>query len=170
LVITPADHEAFVRQLLVETREELLRADAKASLLLASTGVAIGALIAGLLARTWSPYSLDNRVEWLWWVGVAAAAAAVWKLGAAVAPRTKRQGSPPTALAYFADVNAYTDRSALMVALRDSTGESFERNVDQLQQVSRIVGAKYTLIRRSLWLLVAATASCSVSVLASGML
>src|SRR5262245_8921031 len=68
------DRTTYLVDLLKEAREELARADSKAALLLAATGVAVGALLAGLIGGKWMPFSLDNRVEWLWWFGVASVA------------------------------------------------------------------------------------------------
>ena len=52
--------------LLDATREELVRADSKAALLLAGAGVGVSALLNGLMSGRWTPTVLDNRVEWLW--------------------------------------------------------------------------------------------------------
>ena len=71
----------YTAAVLADAREELDRADRKAQILFASAGVAIGALLAGLLAGNWSPFELDNAVEWLWWAGVTFAAAAISCLG-----------------------------------------------------------------------------------------
>src|SRR5690242_8638023 len=81
---------SYLADLLKDTREELARADSKAALLLAGTGVVVGAVLAGLLGGRWTPFSLDNRVEWIWWLGVGSAAAGIFSIAAAVYPRIHR--------------------------------------------------------------------------------
>jgi hypothetical protein len=156
---------AYAAALLRETREELDRADKKASLLLAAAGVAIGALITGLLAGDWSPFELHNLVEWIWWLGVGCAAAAIAALASAVYPRIARLGPPPSVVAYFGDVVTIKSHDALKEALRDSSSLNLDRLTDQVGQVSAIVRTKYVLIRSGLQLLGAATVLCAGSVL-----
>ena len=50
----------YTAAVLADAREELDRADRKAQILFASAGVAIGALLAGLLAGNWSPFELAS--------------------------------------------------------------------------------------------------------------
>ena len=45
----------YTTSLLSSAREEIDRADSKASILLAASGVATGALLAGLMAGNWTP-------------------------------------------------------------------------------------------------------------------
>jgi hypothetical protein len=96
----------------------LTRADSKAALLLAAAGVIVGALIAGLLNGRWTPFELDNRVEWVWWVGVAAAASGMLSIAAAIYPRIYRRGAPrPEVPAYYGDVAAYEDIDSFRLAI-----------------------------------------------------
>lgn len=153
-----------ISQMLVAAREELVRADTKAAVLLAATGVGIGALLGGLLSGNWSPFELANWIEWAWWLGAAAAAFAVWRLGYAVYPRTKRKGPPPTVLGYFDDVNKFRGTTAeLKRALLAAAPE--DRQVDQLRETSRIVGAKYDGIKTALGSLGLAAVLCAGAVL-----
>jgi hypothetical protein len=64
-----ADHSAedatllYATSLLSHAREEIDRADAKASILLAASGVGTGALLAGLIAGTWTPLKLQTATQ-----------------------------------------------------------------------------------------------------------
>lgn len=156
--------------MLAAAREELVRADNKASLLLASAGLAVGALIAGLISRDWSPFALENRIEWLWWAGAGAAAYGLGCLGSAVYPRTRRRGPVPGVVAFFGDVNSYASRprAELVEALRRSAEREQDRFVDQLVQISDIARRKYARLRHAMWALPLAAALCTVSVMANG--
>ncbi|WP_431916354.1 Pycsar system effector family protein [Nonomuraea jabiensis] len=139
-------------QLLKEAREELNRADAKAQVLLGIVGIGLGAVTGGLLAGSWSPFEMSNAVEWLWWVGAAAALASVVVLAGAVYPRLdQRKGNG--VVMYYADVFHLDSTATVASALMRSSALDLERVADQLYRVSRIVGQKYRLIRWGFWLL-----------------
>lgn len=162
----------YLRELLTATREELVRADNKASLLLAAAGVAVGATVAGLISRDWSPFTLENRIEWLWWLGAGSAVYGLWCLGSAVYPRTRRRGAAPGVIAYFEDVNAYAGRPrAELVAALDRTAErEQDRWIDQLVQVSDIARLKYNRLAQAMWALPIAAVLCTASVIGNGVL
>jgi hypothetical protein len=155
--------------LLSEAREELVRADTKSTLLLASTGVVIGALISGLIAGNWSPYELRNRIEWLWWIGVTASGVAVTLLAAAVYPRTapsgRRRGA---AFAYYGDVALCRSPEEVESALRGTSSNAMTHLSDQLYQVSKIVMRKYCLIRVAMWLLLLSSGTTLLAVVFNG--
>jgi hypothetical protein len=155
----------YLADLLGDTREELTRADSKAALLLSATGVAVGALLAGLLAGKWTPFELDNRVEWIWWVGVGSAAAGIYSIAAAIYPRIHRRSSdqarPP---AYYGDVAGY-EKIELFRQAVDQAVDLRERLIDQTFQVSHIVQRKYVLLQRGLRFLLLAIVACAAAVL-----
>lgn len=156
----------YAASLLAECREEVDRADKKASILLAATGVGIGALLAGLIAGKWSPFQLKDAIQWLWWTGVAATAGGLWYLACAVYPRTRRRGvDKPESVAYFGDVLAFPTTAELTSAIAHSSEVSLTRLADQVRQVSLIVDRKYAYIRRAMWLLFSAAICCALSVL-----
>jgi MFS family permease len=158
----------YARVLLAETREELVRAEGKASILLAALGVAIGALIAALLADSWSPYSLNNKVESMWWLGVGAAAAGIAALASALMPRTKRKGRKPKMIAYFGDVTEFgPSHRELKNALFRSVAHDLDRSIDQLIVTAGIVRRKYKYIKFGIWAECIAIVLCTISVLAS---
>lgn len=158
-------HLAQAHTLLTAAREELTRADGKASLLLAAVGVAAGALLSALLSRNWSPSTLSNGIEWLWWVGASSWALAIACLGHAVYPRTVHKGHAPKFVAYFGDVVRLKSTEEVRAGVIRSAEVGIDYVIDQLRQVSRIVDTKYQSIRLSLWLLVLAFACCGLSLL-----
>ena len=158
----------YAEQLLAATREELVRADAKAALLVAASGIGVSALLGGVISAKWGPAQLDNRVEWIWWLAAAQAAAGIAFLGDAVYPRLRanRENAPIT---YFRDVVA-TPRSRLAERIEDSARPDGATVLDQLVQLSGLVDRKYRSIRSSLLLLAGAALLCVISVLADAAL
>lgn len=159
--------ETYAQGLLSHAREELLRAENKAVVLLATSGVAVAATMAGLIAGDWGPFNLDNRIEWVWWGGALSTGYAILRLGSAIYPRTRRKSPPPSVVAYFADVDCYRERPLkdLKSALAYSASRGMDGVADQLRQVSHIAVAKYTQVRHALLALGAAAVLCLLAVL-----
>ncbi|MEV4173806.1 Pycsar system effector family protein [Nonomuraea sp. NPDC049709] len=118
--------------------------------------------------RHWRPprgeLALSNAVEWLWWVGAAAALASVVVLAGAVYPRLDRREVYGAAM-YYADIVHLDSPATVTSALMRSSESDLERVADQLYRVSHIVGRKYRLIRWGFWLLLggmAATVSAAL--------
>jgi hypothetical protein len=138
----------YATSLLSGAREEIDRADAKASILLAASGVAAGALVAGLTAGTWTPLKLQATIQWAWWLGVVESAVGICCLALAVYPRERKNDSGvPWTVLYYGDVLAYDTTAQLVTALNRSAETKIERIADQLRHVSWIVDHKYRLIR-----------------------
>lgn len=157
------EFEAYTGQLLEETREELGRADSKASLLFAVFGVVNGALLAGLIAHNWRPEDLAAGANVVFWIGVACAASGAVSLGFAVWPRVTRQ-QPGGPASYYGDIITYgKDRAALRAALAKGA-EGGDRTVEQLAEVSKIVSRKYAGIRCALGLFALAALLCACAV------
>jgi hypothetical protein len=148
--------------LLSETRAELVRADSKAQILLATTGVAVGVVLAALIKGEWSPSQLSGLGLWLWWIGVAALVGGVIALGFAVFPRhvgTKHRER----VTYFGDVarfNEAQERELLAALQRES--ERANRATEQLLRLSKVVQQKYQAIQLAIWFLGLAILLCSV--------
>ncbi|WP_417234750.1 Pycsar system effector family protein [Arthrobacter sp.] len=141
------------RAILLETREELERADNKASILLAATGVVLGALVAATLAGDWSPPASPEGVRWLYWAGIWLVCAAIFLLGSAVYPRIQAKGWRPNAISYYGDVVAAGAKNKVEELLRAPSDNPNKRVIDQLMQVSTIVQKKYVAIRRAMFCL-----------------
>ncbi len=91
--------------ILLAARDELVRADAKATTLFATSGVAVGAVLTGLLSGQWSPSRIHGGLaQGIWWLGAAAAGVALVCLAAAMHPRTRRRRRDGRLAAYFGDV------------------------------------------------------------------
>jgi len=156
----------YATSLLSNARHEIERADAKASILLAASGVVAGALLAGLLAGTWTPLKMHAAGQWLWWLGAAEAALGIWCLAWVVYPRDSKRGSEfPWAVGYYGDVLAFQATSHLVAALHRSAETNIDRVADQLRQISRIANYKYRLIRWGMRLLFLAILTTSAAVL-----
>jgi MFS family permease len=143
------------RELLAESRDELERADGKASMLLAAVAVVLGVLGAALLAGDWSPSRLDTGFRVLWWIGVVIAFAGVLALCMAVWPRVKHRLEPGSSL--------YYDQIALLGTVEKvreaiARADAEERTVSQLLVISKIARGKYLWLRWGMRLLGIATA------------
>lgn len=126
-------------------REELARADAKATTLFAIAGVAVSAVLGGVISGQWSPTRLQGDLaQWTWWTGTVATAVALVCLGAAVYPRTRRRGRDPRVTAYYGDVRRRSRAELARSLARDPESAIV---VDQVFEVSQIVERKYALIK-----------------------
>ena len=122
------DKLEYARQLLLETREELARADAKASLLFSAFGVIATAVGAVLIADDWSPFHLHNCVEWIWWSGVLLSTAAFFLLGLAVIPRIKHS-THEERLYFFGHVAEYKTFESFKTAYAKKDPNIYERTL-----------------------------------------
>jgi hypothetical protein len=146
-----AESVELAKQLLAETREELSRADGKASILFAAATVVAGAIVTGIVAGSWSPTALHPFPQLLWWLGSALVAVGMWFLGSAVYPRV-RDTPQRGRVTYFMDVIAHDDAS-LCDALIDQARDPLARTVHQLRALSPMVRQKYRDIAAALRLL-----------------
>lgn len=137
--LTEGGHK-LASKLLAETREELVRADGKAQILFAATGVVISVVIGGVLAGDWRPRDLSCHAEVVWWAGVVAAAIGVSTLIYALWPRI---GSADAGrVRYFADVRTHKTRESLVPAMNDEA-KGKDRDAEQLLALAPIVWKKY---------------------------
>jgi MFS family permease len=134
------------RELLRETREELARADGKATTLLGVVGLLLGALLAGIIAGDWSPADLSCRSEVSFWIGAAVAVAAEGLLCAAVMPQL-RHDKHRDHLTHFGHVVQFPDEGAFLNALPKADND---RVADQVWTLSRTVQIKYRFIQLGL--------------------
>lgn len=155
----------YLQDLLAETREELALADSKAALMLASSGVAVGALLAGLLGGRWTPLDLSIWIQWAWWLGAWAAAAGILSIAAAVYPRIHRKViAHASAPAYYGDVAKFDNVEDFRLAIGVKP-DIQKRLIDQTFILSRTVQNKYILLRRGLAFLLIAIVACISAVL-----
>jgi hypothetical protein len=162
---------AYRGALLAETREELQKADNKASILLAASGIALSALLTAFAAGTWSPSHLTNRDAQFWtWTSMSLALIGLFFIGAAVKPRLRSKETERQVLHYFADVHGFWPkwyRIRRAAALSEgraqfddaleaaSTGENLKLRLDdQIWFLGHIAYRKYRLVDIGLWFFV----------------
>src|SRR5687768_12008653 len=92
----------LAEQILAESREELTRADAKASLLLAAIAIGVSAIAGAILQGAWTPYELRSPWEALWWGGALLAGGALVAFALAIWPKLKHKSGG--GVTYFGDV------------------------------------------------------------------
>ncbi|MFE7230506.1 Pycsar system effector family protein [Streptomyces sp. NPDC001231] len=136
----------LARVLLSEAREELMKADNKAGLMLASLGAALTALLGAIGGGVIAPRQYAVVPQLLLWVGCAACVPALVLLSLAVTPRL---GNPRYSRThYFGDA-----RLAMSVAHLERTirrTDLVSRNLSQLAVLSQIAWTKYRCIRHAL--------------------
>jgi hypothetical protein len=166
--VSQAATSEFARLLLAEARDEIGRADQKASIMLAGAGVAIAAIVQGLVGSGWKPNDLGQPWTSVWWLATAASMAGLFCLVQAVIPRTRAAGTRQGHhIFYFENVADYAGTAELQEALLADASSRLHRAVHQLWHVSRIVRWKYRWIRRGLWLLGAAIVLTFLAVVGS---
>lgn len=160
-----SDAIAVLTDLLSETREELTRADTKASLCLAGTAVVVGAVGSGVAASSWRPSDLSNVVEWMFWLGAALTVVSLAFAVGAIMPRYRSSEARSNVPRFFGEVISFANAPDLLSALKDGTLTRLERLAQQVLVVSRIVRTKYLLLELSLWGLISGPALCGVATL-----
>lgn len=154
-------HDLAAR-ILTETRSELARADGKAQILLATTGVVVGVVLATLIRGEWTPGELNGPGVWLWWVGVAALTTGVIALAVAVFPQLLA-AADGNRVTYFEDVIRFKRNEAdkLLSAL-NVEAERSDRDVEQLLRLSYVVHVKYRAIQVAMVTLGSAIVLCGI--------
>jgi Pycsar effector protein len=149
----PAGDEAVAERIRVmhaEGREELVRADGKASILLAAAMIVLGALLAAVVAGDWSPSQMSSTFwEMICWAGILAGLAGVAALGAAVFPRVKHSENKDS-VRFFGDAARMRSAEDLHRSVKQDVAAGVDRTADQLLQISKIVTKKYRLIQAAL--------------------
>jgi MFS family permease len=166
----PSDDDVAYREdLLAETREELQRADNKASILLAASGIALSALLAAFAAGTWSPSHLaHNDARICSWISMILALLGLAFIGAAVKPRLRPKETKKERLHYYGDVQGFWPKwyrrhqpAALANARAEfdraleaaSTADNRKRRLDdQIWFLGHIAFRKYRFVTIGLWL------------------
>lgn len=164
------DHRRYREVLLSETREELTKADSKASILLAASGIAASALLSAFWADQWSPSKLHHGDASLAaWLAIASGLLGIVLVAAAVKPRLRTGDSVDhQQLHYFGSVHHFWppwwpphtrgDRGKAtkekFVAALDAASNSdnyVKRLDDQIWFLSKSCYRKYQLISMGLW-------------------
>ncbi|SCK62902.1 MULTISPECIES: Pycsar system effector family protein [Streptomyces] len=145
-VDTETDHgTGLARVLLSEVREELVKADNKAGLMLASVGGALIALLGAIGSGGIPLRQYDLVPQLLIWAGCAACVPTLVLLGLAVTPRL---GSPHYSRThYFGDARLARSVARLEHTIRRT--DLVSRDLHQLAILSQIVWTKYRCIRHA---------------------
>ena len=150
-------------RILAESREELARADGKASTLLAAASLIAGVVLTAILAGDWRPSDLAVCAQVGWWAGTLSGGVGIVALATAVYPRAKYRGArPPRVIAYFGDV-AITPVGQLEERLRE-TASNNDAVIDQMKAIAWVVDRKYRGIQISLWAFALSALLCVGSV------
>ena len=144
----------YVDSLLRDSREELTRADSKATVLLGTAGVGASIIAGDIVAGHWTPASLTPWAQVFWWVGACAAAAGFVSLTYALAPRLYDSGEKKN-LRHFGHIAQYESPNELLEPLVSASGDVFNARVSQLWAIAKIVTRKYALIKVALQLFAA---------------
>lgn len=157
------DQLQVAQALLAETREDIAKADQKATMVLAALGIGVGAVLGGVLAGDWKPHDLSQHGEPAWWIGVLLIAASILAAGIAVWPRFDKVGRT-RGIYYWANVAAYADFDDFIASSARRLPPSGVRTLYQLFHLSKIVDRKYTLVRYSMGFALAGIVFCVVGV------
>jgi hypothetical protein len=142
----------YLRRLLDETREEVTRADAKASIVLAGAGVVVGILLSGFITKDVSVAGQPGIVKALVWFSGVLLVIGIAFLGSAVYPRVGRAERGHAR--WFAELVQYRgDEGALSKAVETDRAEDDTRDLHQAVALALIVDRKYRLTQLGMWLL-----------------
>lgn len=142
-----AERLYVAEQLLAHNREDIGRADTKASILVGSA-VTVGALAAGPLL---DPPATVGPTYWLIGVGGVTWVAGVVLLALAVLPRLRSRGRVRD-VTYFGDVRRLPDVDRLRRHVEAAARDRLTWLLVQVYDTSAIVGVKYRCIRLSIGL------------------
>jgi hypothetical protein len=162
-VTEPSPALVRARTLHQNTREELSRADAKATTLLSVIGIVAAALIGGAIAGDWTPQRLALASEIMGWSALVLVAVGETHLLLAVQPRIDhdREYREPR---YFGHVVQMAGRDELREHLEQADGE-LEQAIDQIWAVGGIVHTKYRHVRYGLHFFAAGVVAAVVALL-----
>lgn len=146
---SPQQQMEYAQQMLMESREELARAEGKAAMLLSATVVAFSVLAGAAFAGEWSPFGVSNYWEWMLWTGVAFWTWTTVELAWAAFPRVGAS-SKHNRLTYFRDVDAHHSVQDLRKTLGTVASDPLQRTADQLWNISRLVVIKYRHVQRAI--------------------
>ncbi len=150
--------------MLTEAKDEIDRADQKASLLIGGLGITFSIVLSGMIGGDWSPALLSTPGLIAWAVGIVIASASLVSAALAVWPRlTRTPGSG--AITYWGQVRDRASPADVQSALAERGLHPPERSYQQLLVLSALVQRKYRAIRAAMVLAGAGTALVAVSFL-----
>lgn len=156
------DYAGLIAGMLGEARDEISRADTKASILLALYGALQVVFLTALASGGWNPTQLGNLPAWAFWLGWLLTVAGVIVLSISVYPRTANRRDE--CITYFGHVAACQTIGDMREGLAKAATGCVSRNEEQLWAISRIAHKKYLHIRQSMWLTAAGMVLCAGAV------
>jgi len=175
--ISEADPTAYKEALLRETREELQKADNKASILLAASGIVFAAVLTAATTIGWDPDRLTVPTARITlWVAIGLITVGIVLIAAAVKPRLRIESATHEEIDYFGDVEAYWPRWWQFRGRQKQIADARQRFVhalssghqrqryrervdDQIWTLSHIAFRKYQLISYGFYSYAAALAA-----------
>jgi hypothetical protein len=173
----------YKEALLNETREELQKADSKASILLAAAGIAMTALLSAVASNAWYPGKVhDHTARLLVWGALMLSVLATCALGAAVKPRLRTKSANKADLHYFGNVHEYwpsrwkvRNRRMLVQSHRETfgkalakaaTGENYDDRLDdQIWHLGHTAFRKYKYVSVGIGLFATALILATIALL-----
>lgn len=174
--------DTYKDKLLAETREELAKADAKASILLAASGIAFLALLTVGSAGSWYPDKLSHHAARIAdWLSILFVLVGICFVAAAVKPRLRERHSETPKPFFFGDVAAYRPpwytvrhrhdkleraHAAFVSELERMTESDVSSRVsDQIWQLSYIAYLKYRLLAIGIWCFAGGVVAAAVALM-----
>lgn len=158
-------HTDYVRRLLDETRDEVTRADTKASIVLAAAGIVVGILLTGFVTGDVSLAGQRWYVGLFAWVAATGLIGGVGVVGCAVYPRI---GKPEKGRArWFAEIQQYGEDEEALSQTVEADRDDRTRDLHQTRVLAGIVGRKYLLTKVGMWLLGVGFAAAALAALLS---
>lgn len=158
----PPGYDELVERMLDEAREEVTRADAKASILLALYVALEVVLFTALASKTWTPGSLVGGWELLFWLGWVTSVVGLVLVAIAVYPRVGNKHDE--CITYHGHVAACESIGEMQEGLRAAATMDPTRHEEQLWTVSGIARVKYQHIARSMWFFFSGATACAIAI------
>ena len=144
-----SENPSYPAKLLADVRDEIGRADNKASTLLATLGVGFGLVGGALISGNLDYTVLGHAARSSLWAAATFAVLSLGAAGLAIWPRHSAiTGS--NQILYWSQVARYASLAEFQTALRKQSEVGHSPLDNQLWTLSRLVRAKYTCIRVAL--------------------
>ncbi|MGC5015282.1 hypothetical protein ACLQ2R_31360 [Streptosporangium sp. DT93] len=156
-----------IREALADARRRVRRENETAAVLLATTGAAIGAVVAGLATGYWRPGELPSQIEWLWWMGMFLWLTGLLVLGGALCPPIAAQAGRVLERRRC-HLRGYAGGLRAGVPPQGADGRRAGPRVDllvlEIRRLNALADAKQRYIRRGALLMGFSLACCVLSV------
>ncbi|MEX0755339.1 MAG: Pycsar system effector family protein [Actinomycetota bacterium] len=142
------ERDEYVARLLGETRDEVTRADTKASIVLAAAGIVVGVVLTGLVTGDLSTAGECVLVAVLAWASGGLLLTGVCALGTAVFPNVGKAEAGHAR--WFTEIEQHGNDDEELARAIEADRLDGQRDLHQLEKLSAIVGAKYRWTKRGM--------------------